>query len=200
MPGRAQSLVVLDFGGVLLGLRDPVETFGMDMDEASFHRMWLRSPAVRALESGSVGLEEFAAAALREFELDYDSDEFLRRFEHWPDRLFDGVTDLLARLRSRHTLALLSNTNPVHWNRPDIAPVLEPLFDKLFLSWQTGYLKPDAAAFDDVIAGCGIEAGRSLFLDDNPLNIDAASRAGFDARLTRGYDELCRNLAEAGAL
>ena len=38
--------------------------------------------------------------------------------------LFDGVTELLTKLAEDHTLALLSNTNPVHWNRDDIRPVL----------------------------------------------------------------------------
>jgi len=200
MPAKTHGIVVLDFGGVLLRLRDPIDTFGIDMHAAEFNRMWLLSSSVRALECGQTDIDEFAVAAVREFALDYGSDEFLRRFELWPDRLFDGVIDLLDAIGRDHRLALLSNTNPVHWNRPDIAAVLEPRFDRLFLSWQTGHLKPDAVAFEDVIDFFGIEPGGALFLDDNPLNIEAAATAGFDARLTRGYDELRYNLEAAGII
>ena len=44
----------------------------------------------------------------------------------------------------------------------------------------------------------GNDAGRTLFLDDNPLKTDAAKGCGMQARLTRGYDSLVQNMNQAG--
>lgn len=198
MPIYEPSIVLLDFGGVLLRLRDPVQAFGIAEDAASFNERWLLSPAVRSLECGESSIDDFAARAVQEFELDYDTTEFLRRFENWPDVLYDGITELLDNVGARFTLALLSNTNPVHWNRADIGPILEPRFDRLFLSWQTGHVKPDPEAFDDVTNHYGVDAASIIFLDDNPLNVRAATARGLRAVLVRGGAELRSALAEAG--
>lgn len=192
------SIVLLDFGGVLLKLRDPLETFGVAGGAAHFNERWLLSAAVRSLECGASSIDEFATRAVTEFDLDYGPDEFIRRFENWPDELYEGIPGLLDRVASGYTLALLSNTNPLHWNRSDIGPILEPRFDKLFLSWQTGKLKPDADAFEDVVDYYGVGPGSILFLDDNSLNIQAATACGMRAVLTRGAAELNANLLAAG--
>jgi len=46
------KVILFDPGGVLLELRDPISTFGPDIDASKFLRTWIMSPSVRALESG----------------------------------------------------------------------------------------------------------------------------------------------------
>jgi putative hydrolase of the HAD superfamily len=95
---------------------------------------------------------------------------------------------------------LLSNTNATHWERDDIAGVLEPLIHDVFLSYRTGRVKPEPAAFEDVLTKLEATAERVLFLDDNPLNIDAARQCGMQARLTRGFEDLGQNLRDTGVI
>ena len=46
------KVILFDLGGVLLELRDPISTFGLDIDASEFLRTWIMSPSLRALESG----------------------------------------------------------------------------------------------------------------------------------------------------
>ncbi len=195
---RPIQFVLLDLGGVLLRLRDPLVTFGIDMRDEDFLEKWLLSPAVRELERGKMDPAPFSEEMIREFSLSYSPQEFLRRFVRWPDALFDGVSDLLKAIAKTHHLALLSNTNAIHWERDDIEGQLEPLIHDVFVSYRTGLVKPEPAAFEDVLDKLKASAEQVLFLDDNPLNIDAARQCGMQARLTRGFDHLARNLRESG--
>ena len=190
----AVELVVLDMGGVLLELNDPLSTFGLDMDQHDFMESWLLSRSVGELERGDVNISTFASVIVKEFALPYSPAEFVRRFQAWPDAIHEGVPELLESIGRHHRVALLSNTSETHWNRDDIGGRLTPLFHEVFLSYRTRNLKPEPAAFEDVIQHFSIDADRILFLDDNPLNIDAAKRCGMQAQLTRGFDSLVRNL------
>jgi HAD superfamily hydrolase (TIGR01509 family) len=196
--GDRIKVVLLDLGGVLLRLHDPLDTFGIDMRPDVFLEKWLLSDAVRKLERGELTAQPFASEMVQEFALPYEPQEFLQRFERWPDALFEGVPELLKTIAANYHLALLSNTNAFHWERDDLAGQLEPLIHSLFLSYRTGLVKPEADAFNDVISKLEVAAGEVLFLDDNVLNIDAARRCGMQANLTRGFDMLTENLGQAG--
>ncbi len=194
------EIILLDLGGVLLRLHDPLTTFGIDLSHEDFLEKWLLSPAVRKLERGELDADPFAEELIHEFSLPYSPQEFLRRFERWPDALFDGVPSLLKTIAENHHLALLSNTNAIHWERDDTAGVLDPLIHNVFLSYRTGLVKPEPAAFEDILNKLAATAEQILFLDDNRLNIDAAIRCGMQAKLTRGFNDLGRNLRDSGVI
>lgn len=197
---KAIRVVLFDLGGVLLQLRDTGPTFGVTGDERDFHRRWILSHAVREFERGAIDFDEFARRVVVELNLPYDAGEFLQRFDSWPGDLFEGVPELLASLAIDYRVALLSNTNAVHWQRDNVAGVLEPLFDHAFLSFRTGLLKPDADAFGQVLNHYNRTPSEILFLDDNPLNIEAAASIGVRACLTRGVDDVRQALANNGII
>ncbi|HSD69746.1 MAG TPA: HAD family hydrolase, partial [Woeseiaceae bacterium] len=159
------AVILFDLGGVLLQLRDIGSNFGLRGDETQFLRSWLMSPAVRDFERGSITAEEFGRRIVGELRLPYDWREFLQRFDRWPESIYPGVPELLEELSAGYNLALLSNTNAVHWGRDDIAGILEPLFDGIFLSFRTGLLKPDRASFEQIMRHYECAAGDILFLD-----------------------------------
>lgn len=197
-PTTGISVILFDLGGVLLHLRDIGSNFAITGDEHKFLRSWLLSPAVRDFERGAIVAEEFGRRIVSEMRLPYDWQEFLQRFDNWPDKLYPGVIAMLDRLAADHRIALLSNTNQVHWEREDIAGLLEPLFHYTFLSFRTGLLKPDRESFEQVSAHFECQLQEILFLDDNPLNVDAANAIGLRAHLTRGIDGIRNVLARTG--
>ena len=184
--------VVFDLGGVLLQLRDPVETFKVQMPPTLFLERWLKSPSVRQFERGASDAGTFARAMVQELELPMDWQEFLRRFDSWPERIFPETTALLGSIPEGIAKLLLSNTNAAHWGRSDIGPSLSRLFDRTFLSFETGLLKPDGEAFLQVIAAYDMPAHAFLFFDDNPLNVAAAVETGMQAVLCKGAAEAMR--------
>ena len=94
----------------------------------------------------------------------------------------------------------LSNTNALHWDQQFSRwPILDQ-FDFRFLSFELGFVKPDRDLFDRVAQLLPVPAERVLFLDDNTLNVDGATAAGFSAMSVQGVDEALDALVRTGVL
>lgn len=194
------KIILFDLGGVLLRLRDPISTFELEMDESEFLRTWIMSPAVRALESGQIDGKEFAQRIVREMKLPMEWQELLKRFDNWPAGFYPEAIDLIERVASQYTCAILSNTNAVHWEKVDVDKHFGDNFDRYFLSYESGLLKPDQASFLQVIENYACLPQEILFFDDNPVNVKAAQDEGIAAIRIEGPDELEIALTDAGLI
>ncbi|KAF9921109.1 hypothetical protein BGZ67_000751, partial [Mortierella alpina] len=58
---------------------------------------------------------------------------------------------------------------------------LSSLFEKVFYSHETGFLKPDVKAFKNVIDDQHLVPGDTLFMDDSAANVSAAKSCGLKA-------------------
>ncbi|MGI9203712.1 MAG: HAD family hydrolase [Woeseiaceae bacterium] len=183
-------VLLFDLGGVLFRLNTPARTFDLEQSEEDFLQQWIHSESVRRFEQGTVDATTFAASIVKELRLPYGVDDFLRRFKAWPDKLYPGTPELLDSIPRHYSKALLSNTNALHWHRDDVAGALEHRFDNVFLSFMTGYLKPDTEAFRHAMESCACVPEEIAFFDDNPVNVAAAAGFGCHAFLTRGIGEL----------
>jgi putative hydrolase of the HAD superfamily len=198
--GNYFKVILFDLGGVLLKLNDPIETFGLQIDKAEFTERWLRSPAVREFERGAIDTETFARRVVSESELPYDWQEFLQRFDAWPDRLFDETIGVLNEIPDHINRALLSNINAQHWGRAEIAGQIADHLDRAFLSYETGLVKPDREAFEMVARTYECRPDEILFFDDSPLNVSAAANYGMQAVLAVGIGDVSAVLRERGVL
>ena len=181
-------------GGVLLHLNDPLTTFNLDIGAAEFHRRWRLSSAVRDHERGAINAEQFASSITREMKLPYDANAFLERFVAWPGLPFPDAVNLVGRIHERYACAILSNTNALHWNALDIDNAFDNRFERCFLSFETGLLKPDRQAFVHVVESYDCQPNQVLFFDDNPLNVDAATHLGMQAVLCQSRTDLAGEL------
>jgi FMN phosphatase YigB (HAD superfamily) len=109
-----------------------------------------------------------------------------------------AMLDFVERLAAVNRVLLFSNTNREHWEH------LLRLSDgrigrfEAYLSHEIGQAKPSPAAFAVVAARAAVDPGRSLFVDDRMVNIEAARGAGFRAELFTDQPALERYLAAAG--
>lgn len=194
------KVILFDLGGVLLRLNDPIDTFGLEMNHSEFKDRWLRSPAVRSFEAGKLSTEEFARRIVTEAELPYGWQEFIRRFDSWPDRLFDETIEVLETIPANYSRALLSNINALHWGRDSISAPLSAHIDRMFLSFETGFVKPDREAFEQVTKSYACRPDEVLYFDDSPSSVTAAGELGMRAVLAEGIDAVRRDLVERGVL
>lgn len=196
-------VVLFDVGGVLVELGGAATLLGWLGGRVTLPELWslwLRSPSVRAFETGRIGAGQFAAGVLDELRLEIDAGLFLESFARWPSALYPGALEMIERIPSHYRRALLSNSNVLHWQR-----VLEELglgarFEHQFASHLMGKIKPDADAFEHVVESLDCQAGQVLFLDDNLLNVEAARAIGMRAQLVRGAQEAQRSLQQAGVI
>ncbi|MEO8067980.1 MAG: HAD family phosphatase [Flavobacteriales bacterium] len=95
---------------------------------------------------------------------------------------------LVAQLRQRYQLLLLSNTNAIHV--PAFTAIVERengitdfkgCFDGAYYSCDMGLRKPDARAYHHVLAQHGASPERTLFIDDSVQHVVGAREAGLNA-------------------
>lgn len=193
--------ILFDLGGVLIELAGVELMLAWSPSLGStdeLWRRWLASPAVRGYETGRTDRTAFADAIVAEFGLPVGRDEFLAEFAWWPRTLAPGAGDLLAALAPRYTLASLSNTNELHWERFERDWSLPSMFHHNFPSHAVGKLKPDADYFEHVLESLDVAPRHALFVDDNAINVEAARAVGLNARRVPRFAALAPALAELG--
>lgn len=201
---RAHSPIdalLLDLGGVFIevaGAECMLRWCPALPDIETLWKRWLHSPAVRSYESGRGTRSKFAQDVIAEFTLPVEPEAFLAEFAWWPRRLFADTKPLLESLKARYTLASLSNTNELHWERFEREWNLPAHFHANFPSYAVGRLKPDADYFEHVLEALDVSADRALFIDDNALNVEAAAKLGIVARRAVGPSGVRQVLAELG--
>lgn len=104
---------------------------------------------------------------------------------------------MISQLRSRYTLACLSNSNSVHWER---FASLHEQFEISLSSHLLGELKPDVACLARALQECNAEASHVAFFDDSFPNVTAARSLGMRAFQVNGLQEVRCVLAAEGWL
>lgn len=68
-------------------------------------------------------------------------------------------------------------------------PFLNELFEKIYYSWQTGFIKPNPEAFRLLLEENGLRPEECVYFDDLQHNADAASGLGIRSFLFKGVEE-----------
>ena len=136
---------------------------------------------VSRFESGLIGPEQFVKEFSAVLELRVNYDEFcdLWTSVFLPEPLIQE--SLLANLKRRHRLMILSNTNPIHFHMIRENYPLLGQFDHCVLSYEVGALKPSEKIFAAAVARADCAASECFFTDDLAVNVEAARQHGLDA-------------------
>lgn len=194
--------LIFDLGGVIIDLAPmrTVEAFAVlsGVRPEAVREAYLTGPEFFAYERGEISDMEFRRAVKRLLKFDTADDTF---DQAWNAMLVDlprAKLNLLDNLRHQFRVTLLSNTNNIHLdfvNRQMLPKVsdrltLDEYFHTPYYSHQMGKRKPDAAIFQQVLQENNFIPEETLFLDDNPENIQAAARLGIQAFLVKHPDEV----------
>jgi len=143
---------------------------------------YARDEAYRKHEMGKISDEEYFASLRASLGIGISDAQFL---EGW-NAIFAGempdIAELLPRAARHMPLYAFSNTNRPHveYFSQQYAGLLGHFRD-LYLSSSIGLRKPDAEAFDHVIAAIGVPAERIVFFDDLEENVEGARARGLKA-------------------
>lgn len=197
--------LIFDFGGVVVDIYwdAAVRRFkelGLDNAETVLDR-YHQNGLFLELEEGLVDAETFREKLSAMCGRTLSTDEV----EHAWLGFFNGVSTaklkLLEELKRKYKMYLLSNTNPyvMGWARSsrfsEYGKSLDQFFDKLYLSYQIGYTKPDKRIFEAMVADSGILPEESLFVDDGKSNIDTAKSLGFSTLLVEEHADWSDTIA-----
>lgn len=200
-PGHAVSAVLFDVGGVLValdGMPSLARLIGENTPPGALHQRWMASRSVRLHETGRISAEEFAASVISDLDLRMSPNAFLDDFAAWLQGPHPGAYEVVASIPGEYRVAALSNISAFHWSL--IKPGLPARFERLYLSCETGHLKPVPEAFLVVLDDLALPASEVLFLDDAPANVAAARALGINAHLADGPAAARRVLEAYGVL
>jgi 2-haloacid dehalogenase len=195
--------VVLDLGNVLVDWQ-PLRAIaaGVGQDEArrfmaaeDFDFMaWNHGP-----DSGSTW-DEAEDAVRREHPHWLEHALSYRR--HFAESLVGEVPGTADVVRALHDAGVplwgLTNWSAELYPHAPAAYDVLGLFDGVVVSGQEGVAKPDPAAYHRVAERSGLPIERLVFVDDKPLNVDAALATGMDAVVFTDADRLRADLRERG--
>ena len=181
--------IIFDLGGVIITLDQPqaVRRFqALGLTDADTRLdAYTQGGIFGDLERGTITADDFrrelSLLVGREVSFDECRDALLGYCGDLPQRNLDA----LVRLRSEgYRLLLMSNTNPymMSWVlSPDFdghGHSLDYYLDACYCSYKLGVMKPDPTFFSRVLAEEQILPSETLFIDDGPRNVAAASQLG----------------------
>ena len=182
------STLIFDLGGVIVDLDLPkcIQNFkdlGLENIEQYLSNFGQKDFFMQ-FEKGQIGIPEFrneirklAGIELTDAQIDEAWCSFLTQIP--VEKLH-----LLSELKKKYRLLMLSNTNPLHIETAvavefsKTGKTMQDFFDKCYLSYEMGMVKPDVEIFEALLADAQVKAEECLFLDDGKKNIDTAAALG----------------------
>ena len=178
------EVIVFDLGGVIVNVnfKSPL---GMLFDNSgaesnTFKDKFNFSKLLRQYDMGIISAVDFHEKIIDHLDIELSFDEFIRASNDAIEAGDDGIDDIVKSLSKKYKLAILSNTNPVHYEYIKEKYSIIELFDHILLSYEMGTVKPDAAAYEKLIKTTSVLPSQHLFIDDRIENICAAKEIGMD--------------------
>lgn len=180
--------VIFDLGGVIINLdyQKTISAFhelGMTNFEQVYSQM-AQSDLFDSYETGKISTQHFINLLLPHLPFGTSPNKVVAA---WNAMILDVPLKkiaLLANLKKSLPTFLLSNTNDLHiqkvrdeWKKvTDCA--MEESFHKMYLSHEIKHRKPTPQAFSYVLEENGLEAARTIFIDDTLQHIVGAKSIG----------------------
>lgn len=101
----------------------------------------------------------------------------------------DALLKYIAGLKPNYKIGFISNASQ-NWLNEFFTPEQITLFDKVAISSETGFLKPDPRAYEHIAALLGVSAEHCLLIDDQQGYCDGARAIGMQAICYSGLDKL----------
>jgi len=198
MSKRKYSAIVFDLGQVLVQFDykyfvEKVNKHSAGIGE-QFLKLYQQNYNIhRDFEKGKISEKIFIAQMLEYLEHCIDEETFCK---YWSDifSFNEGVIALLPELKKNYKLYLVSNTNSIHKKFGYENYEFLQLFDKIFLSHEIGFIKPEEEIYRVVEKVSGFPSEEHIFIDDVLEYVDAAKSLGWDGIQFVGYEDLLNNL------
>jgi glucose-1-phosphatase len=204
MSKRKYSAIVFDLGQVLLRFDYKYFVEKVNRHKAGIGERFLEHyknnyEVHRDFEKGLISEKYFISRMLEFLDHTIDEETFSK---YWSDifSFNDDVITLLPVLKKNYKLYLISNTNSIHKKYGYQNYEFLKLFDKLILSHEVKFIKPEKEIYLEVQKVSGFPSEEHIFVDDILEYVDAAKSLGWDGIQFVGYEDLVMNLNQRNIL
>lgn len=166
------------------------------------YNLFFESSATVAFEAGKISPDDFflQVKQVLDLKLSYVSFEPI-----WNDIFFlsaknRSVFGLVNNLRASYKTAMLSNINILHYEYLKKNFPVFGIFDKVFLSFQLGLIKPDKEIYNLVIRDLKVSPQEIFYTDDRAELVESAKSLGIRGSVFTNFSQLTSDLREHGII
>jgi FMN phosphatase YigB (HAD superfamily) len=112
----------------------------------------------------------------------------------------EPLFNLIKSLKPTYKIGFLSNAGS-NWVTELFNPEQASMFDAISVSSETGHVKPEPGAYEEIAQKLGVEPHECVFIDDQPRYCQAAREVGMQAVEYRDFEQFqeeLRSLLRAG--
>ncbi len=192
------ELIIFDLGRVLVDFdfRLVIKRLARytPFSEKEIRRYFMQTPLWDSFERGEVEPKDFFLQLSKSLKLkNLSFKEFVPLWNSIFTEKPDAVS-ILARLRGRYRIALLSNVNILHWEHVKETHDFIQWFDHPVASWEVGQRKPDFDIYRTTLHAAGVAPQKAVFIDDVESHVVAARALGMQAYQFINAPQLLRDL------
>ena len=175
------DLVLCDIGGVAVDfdadrlVHQTSQLLGRPFDEVQ--RAIYHEELLLPFELGHISPAAYYEGLRARLNFSWTYEQFVRA---WNDIFTENcdVTRILERLRARHTLTALSNTNLLHYQHLRATVPSLDVFSDWVVSCEVGLRKPDPKIYFLALERAKVLPRQAVYIDDRPELVDAARSLG----------------------
>lgn len=194
-------VILSDLGGVVVEfnadqvVHQMAQVLGRPFDEvqaAVYHKELLLP-----FELGKISPKLYYEGLKTSLKLPWSYEQFVRA---WNNIFIENrdVTEIMERLRKRHRLFALSNTNALHIEHIKQTFPSLGFFEEWIASCDVGFRKPDPEIYALALDRAGVKPSQAVYIDDRPELVEAGRKAGLTAIRFESSEQLEQDLRDAG--
>ncbi len=166
------------------------------------YNLFFESPATVAFEAGKISPEDFYIQVKEMLDLKLSYASFI---PIWNDIFFlspknRSIFRLVNILRAGYKTALLSNINTLHYEYLKQNFPVFGVFDRIFLSFELGLIKPDKEIYNLVIQELKVSPQEIFYTDDRADLVESAKTFGIRGCVFANFEQLVGDLRGAGVV
>ena len=191
---KGVDAIIFDLGGVIIDLdfQRSIDQFSVLCGKSTelIRQGIFESGLLHRYEKGLYTDAQFLSEIEKRFELTCYPSSIEQAFLALLLNIPPARMELIRNLSKKYRLFVLSNTSAIHYRevnailkRDTRYQHLDDLFEKVFLSFELGLLKPHKEIYTAVLEQAQLKAEHTLFLDDNTDNLLGAAALGIRTAL-----------------
>ncbi len=186
--------VLFDFGNVLGAFDHDISCAKLaphsDIHDVGTFKELLFGDAHKEFERGKISPHEFYEHIVRKMGLRVSFSEFANIYADVFSSI-PGVEEIIS-LVPEESRFILSNTDPLHWKRIELLPVIEKHFGRprqTIRSFDAGARKPETGIFEEGVRRTGVLFSEIIYFDDIPEYVDTFRKLGGNAVLFNAREQ-----------
>ena len=187
------SIILLDIGNVLVKVDFMrfCRAVAIDLNSGAegIYRKYCAGELKEKLETGWIGPLEYLFMIARDPHAKALPLNVLKH--HWQNIFepLEGAVEAVRFLRGKHSLWIMSDTDPLHFTFLLNNYTLLRSADRHYLSFEHGRMKSSVEAFSHVLESSGCSADEFILIDDKAENAASASKAGIRSILFQSWPD-----------